>query len=305
MGTQRLVYRQCADGAISLLLIDGKKRQSSVLHAPNERKTSTLVDRSLVRCNPLFDIQVIAFEPVFDFCRDPAVTGNSRTHGVSAAFNTAGGDSARRARLADFLRPLLADAIEQYRRGEQLLKTAGTDDLDDETLDDDFDDDSYDAEVEDDLEGDLEDDATISTMNVDEDQIEEYVRELAETPSDGAQDVYTEIFYLVCDLAALADPESRDLIKTAFAEDMVESLIDEAYVERRYKNGGEPPEKLTDWLESYREAYRRKFIDPPKPSLKSRVFRCRGSNGNRAAPVTFARGGDRHDPKDGPRSRAQ
>ena len=24
----------------------------------------------------------IAFEPVFDFCRDPAVTGNSRTHGV-------------------------------------------------------------------------------------------------------------------------------------------------------------------------------------------------------------------------------
>jgi hypothetical protein len=45
----------------------------------------------------------IAFEPVFDFCRDPAVTGYSRTHGVSAAFNTAGDDSARRARLAQFV----------------------------------------------------------------------------------------------------------------------------------------------------------------------------------------------------------
>ena len=183
----------------------------------------------------------------------------------SAAFNTAGGDSARRARLADFLRPLLANAIERYRQELAAYKTEKFDDVDDAILDDDFDDDSDDAELEDDLDDDDEFDE-----EVDDVPTKDNLRELAETPSDGAQDVYTEIFYLVCDLAALADPEARGLIKTAFAEDMVESLIDEAYVERRYENGGEPPEKLTDWLDSYREAYRRKFIDPPKPSPKPR-----------------------------------
>jgi hypothetical protein len=209
----------------------------------------------------------IAFESVFDFCRDPAVTGYSRTHGVSAAFNTAGDDSARRARLSDFLRPLLADAIERFRRESELLETNESVDLDDEALDDDFDDDSYDAE----LEADLEDDDDDFDDELDDDQIEEQVRESAEKPSDGAQDIYAEIFHLVCELTALADPEARDLIKTAFAEDMVESLIDEAYVERHYKNGGEPPEKLTDWLDSYRQEYRRRFVDRPKPAPRPRV----------------------------------
>jgi hypothetical protein len=205
----------------------------------------------------------IAFESVFDFCRDPAVTGYSRTHGVSAAFNTAGDDSARRARLSDFLRPLLADAIERFRRESELLETNESVDLDDEALDDDFDDDSYEADLEDD-DDDFDDE-------LDDDQIEEQVRESAEKPSDGAQDIYAEIFHLVCELTALADPEARDLIKTAFAEDMVESLIDEAYVERHYKNGGEPPEKLTDWLDSYRQEYRRRFVDRPKPAPRPRV----------------------------------
>ncbi len=214
----------------------------------------------------------IAFEPVFDFCRDPAVTGYSRTHGVSAAFNTAGDDSARRARLADFLRPLLADAIERCRRETELLKADESIDLDDEALDDDFDDDfdddSYDAELEDDLDDDDDDD---SDDELDDDQFEAYVRESAEKPSDGAQDVYAEIFHLVCELTALADPEARDLIKTAFALDMVEFLIDEAYVERHYKNGGGPPDKLTDWLGSYKQEYRRRFVDPPKPVPRPRM----------------------------------
>ncbi len=205
----------------------------------------------------------IAFEPVFEFCRDPAVSGYARTHAVSAAFNTSGNDSARRARLADFLRPLLADAIERFRLESKLLETAESDNLDDETLDDDFDDDPYDAELEDNLDDDDELDEEL-----DDDHLEDRVQESAEKPSDGAQNIYAEIFHLVCDLTALADPEARGLIKTAFAEDMVESLIDEAYVERRYKNGGEPPEKLTDWLDSYREEYRRRFVDPPRPSPK-------------------------------------
>jgi SEC-C motif len=199
----------------------------------------------------------IAFEPVFEFCRDPAVTGYYRTNAVSAAFNSAGDDPARRARLADFLRPLLADAIERFRQEPLLKETA---EPDDESLDDNSDDEAYDAGVEEDLEDDDEFDD-----KPDDEQIEAQLRESAEKPYDGTQDIYAETFHLVCELTALADPEARDLIKTAFAEDMVQGLIDEAYVERHYKNGGEKPAELTDWLDSYRAEYRRKFLDPPAP----------------------------------------
>ena len=121
----------------------------------------------------------IAFEPVFDLCRDPAVTGYSRTHAASAALNTAGDDSARRARLADVLRPLLADAIESFRQEPLLLGTDEPDDFDDETLDDDFDEDSSDAELEDALEYDGEFDE-----DSDDEPFDDDIRESAEKQPD-------------------------------------------------------------------------------------------------------------------------
>ena len=53
---------------------------------------------------------------------------------------------------------------------------------------------------------------------------------------------------------------ARDLIKTAFAEEMVETfVIDETVVDDLYRRGGEPPWVPPDWLESYRDMYRNHF----------------------------------------------
>jgi hypothetical protein len=72
---------------------------------------------------------------------------------------------------------------------------------------------------------------------------------------------YEEIAFLVSDLADLADPAARDLIKTAFAEDLVETfIIDEKFVDERYRLGGESPQPGRDWLVGYREQYQ-KHID--------------------------------------------
>ena len=53
-------------------------------------------------------------------------------------------------------------------------------------------------------------------------------------------------------------PAARDLIKTAFAEDMVETFfIDEKFVEDLYERGGEPARTFPDWLERYGKKYKK------------------------------------------------
>jgi hypothetical protein len=82
-------------------------------------------------------------------------------------------------------------------------------------------------------------------------------------------DLYDYVFHLVNELAALADPEARDLIRTAFDEGMVETFfINEQFVERQYQRGGEPARECPDWLERYREEYREHHTVRPSPSPK-------------------------------------
>ena len=69
-------------------------------------------------------------------------------------------------------------------------------------------------------------------------------------------DLYGELLFLVNDLSALADPQARDLIRTAFSEDLVDTFfLDEAVVERRYKQGGDSLPESPNWLDDYRKRY--------------------------------------------------
>src|SRR5262245_33656467 len=55
------------------------------------------------------------------------------------------------------------------------------------------------------------------------------------------EDLHRDVLFLVENLASLADPAGRDLITTAFAEEMVETFfVNEKDVETLYKNGGAP-----------------------------------------------------------------
>src|SRR5262249_55612932 len=84
-------------------------------------------------------------------------------------------------------------------------------------------------------------------------------------------DPHEEVMFLVDDLASRADPEARDMIRTAFQEDLVETFwIDEKFVERLYREGGEKPHPSPDWVEDYRENYRRHIERQNRPPVSQR-----------------------------------
>jgi hypothetical protein len=186
----------------------------------------------------------IAFEPVLEVCRDPEVTGQSRGHACSAAVYTAGDDPSRRARLANVLRPMLADAIDRFRLTFRAPAAAEPDERDDGPPgDDDKAEPGEGSEVD-----------RGSHLN----PIEAESADARAAEQENEIDLYAEILYLFDDLADLADPKARNLIKTAFDEDMVErDLLNEEIVESRYRRGGDTAQLDPDWLENYRGSYQR------------------------------------------------
>jgi SEC-C motif len=222
----------------------------------------------------------VAFEPLLNVCRDQAVTGYARNHAISAALGAAGNDQSLRARLADVVRPMLADVIERFRQAKNAAKAAGADLLNDETIEDDSDAetaslDDYDDEMpEDDSEMGL-----LEVSEIDDDPDDDQIEGNSENPeqefAERGPDLYSDVFHLVNELAALADPEARDLIQTAFDENMVETFfMDRKFVERQYQRGGEPAPERPDWLESYREEYRNHHTAQPSATPKPLPLRA-------------------------------
>ena len=206
----------------------------------------------------------VAFEPVLEACRNPEITGNSRTHACNAAIYTAGDDPSRRARVADVLRPMLADAIDRFRLALRAQQAAARNEPEDETPED-----EYEEEQGASSEADRESDS---------DPIEAESAE-AEAKRENELDLYGEIFYLVNDLAALADPKAQNLIKTAFDEDMVERFfLNEEAVEARYRLGGDSAQLVPDWLAHYRESYQSHIEDLSRPAISPSVRKPIQSN---------------------------
>jgi uncharacterized protein YecA (UPF0149 family) len=197
----------------------------------------------------------VAFEPLLNVCRDRAVAGYPLIHAISAALAAAGDDRSLKAQLADVVRPMLADVIERVRQAKRGAETVEPDEFDDETLE---------YEPESDL-------ADISEIDdePDDDQIEDNSQGSHQTDAECALGLYDEVFHLVNFSAALADPGARDLIQTAFDEDMVETfLIDQDFVELQYQRGGDPVRVFPNWLDTYREQYHYHHDIRPSPSPK-------------------------------------
>jgi hypothetical protein len=208
----------------------------------------------------------IAFEPTLAFCSDAAVTGYPRAHAIAAAIGSAGDDSLLRARLGDVVRPMLANAIELLRQASKEVDPDESDELDDNSAE-------YDVAwflegLDDEIEADEPEgewkavakrgDISIVDAPQSDGRIDGASQNLRKERAERKRDLYRDVLFLVTDLATLADPGARDLIKTAFAENMVETFFfDEATVENLYKQGGEPARTFPDWLESYRDSYRK------------------------------------------------
>ena len=95
------------------------------------------------------------FESLLELAGDPTLGDDERNHAIAAAKKAAGTNTNFKTRLADLLRPMLADAIEQMR--SEFRKAA--DEPDSDELDEfDFDSDSYDDAYDEQLDPDLADD---------------------------------------------------------------------------------------------------------------------------------------------------
>jgi SEC-C motif len=230
----------------------------------------------------------IAFEPALELVRDPTVVDYPRRHAIEAARLAAGADPALRGRLAELLRPMLADAMEGTRSAmRQLAAQPPAEDEDEED-----DDESEGSGPEDLDEGESsEDDEAAVEVAADEPPEEEvapesYVEGLNEIEAQPLEP-YEEVMFLVGDLAALADPEARELIKTAFADDLVDTFwIDEKFVEQRYREGGEKPHAPPDRLEDYRERYEKHIEYKNRPPTPTRPLYQAGRPSTYSGPPT-------------------
>jgi uncharacterized protein YecA (UPF0149 family) len=218
----------------------------------------------------LGEFGAIGFEPALELVQDPGMKGYARQNAIHAARQAAGSDPILRARLAAALRPILADAMDRTREKDRqaALEPDAEDDEESEgwVLEDlDDEDDLEDMDEEDEIfeEGDLGDESGEARTAASD--------EAADGGTARDLEPYEEVMFLVGDLAALADPEARGLIKTAFAENLVDTFwIDEKFVEEQYREGGEEASSPRDWLEDYRGRYREHMeaLNRPRPPLR-------------------------------------
>jgi hypothetical protein len=200
----------------------------------------------------------VGFEPALELIQDPRMKGYPRQHAINAARQAAGSDPGLRARLADVLRPLLADALERTRRDRHRPAQVPEESRE---------------EAEPTEESVTEDD---DAEELSEETLASATQQLPYSPESFPLGVYEEVALLVSDLADIADPAARDLIKTAFSENLVETwIVDERSVEESYSTGGEEARPPRDWLEEYRKRYQ-DHIDylnrppsPPQPLLQT------------------------------------
>jgi SEC-C motif len=171
------------------------------------------------------------FDTLLQLIGDPSITGYHRTDFIGAAKLAAGDDPVKRARLAEFLRLLFTRVVGEAKK----------------TL-------ACERELR---------------VSVNEKKAENSATDKATQPGDaeeidaiGQADAGNEIHptealaYLACDLCDLADPLARDMIRSAFEEDLIDdNIVDLEDVEETYNQGGETYEPAAPWFEEYSESF--------------------------------------------------
>jgi hypothetical protein len=192
------------------------------------------------------------FEAALELIGDPAMAVNSRLKAIHAARLAAGDDPALKGRLAEAVQTLLSESMDRARAEKNATPEPQAGATDEE-----IDDDSEEYDEQDDSSADPR-----ASDDIDAPEAPEWDDPYPLGPTE-------EVAFLVSDLADLADPRSRDLVKEAFAEDLVDlAIIDEDFVDEQFRKGGGFVEPTWDWLEEYQERYQR-HVDwknrPPEP----------------------------------------
>ncbi|MCI0458425.1 MAG: hypothetical protein L0Z62_15785, partial [Gemmataceae bacterium] len=183
------------------------------------------------------------FEPALEVVRDGSLRAYTRTMATTLARSAAAGDPERLSQLAATLREQLADHIARApeKPAEKEGEEGSEEELAEEFAEEGFEEETFEGEVENEEPGSL-------------------------------GDFYSSAGYLVCDLADMADPQARDLIKDAFdAEIIDEMLITPEDVEDIYQRGGDQPQPADPRapLERYRENYREHLREQRRPTRYS------------------------------------
>ena len=223
-----------------------------------------------------------AFEPALDLAREPEMKGYFLRNAIQAAQNAAGTDPTLRSRLAEALRPMLADSMDRLREEVRLAEMEAEDEGEEESTGwviEELEEPDFPEE-----EGEFEEEEGEATEGSAPEEAEALAPDL---------ETYEEVMFLVGDLTDLADPQARALIKQAFAENLVDTFwIDEKFVDEQFRRGGVAPQPSLDWLEDYRERYQQHIeyksrpAPPPRPSYQPSSPIAYSGLTDRPAPVS-------------------
>jgi hypothetical protein len=240
----------------------------------------------------LAEFGTAGFDVIISLCSSDSIKGYQRVFVFDSAVYAAGADPARKARLAECLRPILDDTMTRARQEKQRVgwlemhppdddfidEDEEFDELDDEELLDEFDEPDHDSIT--DIVADEENELTAESD-------EHLYPETDDFEADDEDEdnvvvepfVAEEVGFLVGALATLADPLAHDTIMTAFREGLVdETITSEKFVEKHYAGAGESTdadEPDLNWVQGYQldyEAYMETLSRalPPKPVTRPR-----------------------------------
>ncbi len=217
------------------------------------------------------------FDTLLELIGDPSITGYHRTYIVDDAKIAAGDDAVRRARLAEVLRPIFTKVVGEvkeelaiWRKLRESRKKDNNEGLAHPSV-----------EV-------VEEPGTgQAAQSGDDDELAAIHRMDAENEVHPTE----ALAFLTCDLCDLADPLARDMIQSAFDEDLVDEGIVDRKMEREiYEDGGENYEPNAPWFEQYSESYleeqsyQESMASTPQVQFPSRTSYPDFSPGRKEAP---------------------
>ncbi len=219
-----------------------------------------------------------SFDALLELIGDPSITGYHRTHFIDSAKIAAGDDPVKRTRLAELLRQVLTRVVGEVK--ERVARQRAHRDSENEEHDD--------EELAQPSGKAVEDPGiTAATQPGDDSEL----KTIHQTDADNETDSYAALSLLACDLCDLADPLARDMIQSAFDDDLIdESIVDRKTAWKIYDRGGETYQPNAPWLEEYSESYleeqssRERLARTPQVQFPSRTSYPAFSPGRKEAP---------------------
>ena len=218
------------------------------------------------------------FDTLLELIGDPSITGYHQSYFIDSAKIAAGDDPVKRARLAEILRQVFTRVVGELKETlalERQLLNSENEEEDDAEL----------AEI---LGKTVEDPATEETTQPGDDEELEAIRQM---DADNETGTYEALSLLASDLCDLADPLARDMLQSAFDEDLIdESIIDRKTAWQIYDEGGETFGPNTPWFQEYSESYleeqsdRERLARTPQVQFPSRTSYPSFSPGRKEAP---------------------